>query len=127
MDLIIKTFWVGLGGFLGANARYWLGGWVSQRYGAEFPWGTFVINISGAFILGVFATLISERMIVAPQWRLLIPIGFIGAYTTFSTFEYETLTLTESGAFLRAVANVLCSVLVGFIAVWLGAKLARSF
>ena len=127
MDTLIKALWVGLGGFLGANARYWLGGWVAQRYGTEFPWGTFVINVSGAFILGLFATVISERIIAAPHWRLLIAIGFVGAYTTFSTFEYETLTLTEGGAFLRAVANVVFSVLAGFLAVWLGAKLARSF
>lgn len=125
--MLIKTLWVGLGGFLGANTRFWLGGWIAERYGTQFPWGTFVINVSGSFILGLFATLISERIIAAPYWRLLIPIGFVGAYTTFSTFEYETLTLTESGALLRAAANVVFSVLAGFLAVWLGAKLARNF
>ncbi len=127
MDTLIKTLWVGLGGFLGANARFWLGGWIAQRFGTQFPWGTFVINISGAFILGLFATVVSERVIAAPYWRLLVAIGFVGAYTTFSTFEYETLTLTESGALLRAIANVVFSVLAGFLAVWLGAKIARSF
>ncbi|MEI7832965.1 MAG: fluoride efflux transporter CrcB, partial [bacterium] len=92
----------------------------------QFPWGTFVINISGCFILGLFATIVSERVIPAPQLRLLVSIGFVGAYTTFSTFEYETLRLAEGGSMLRALANILASVLVGFLAVWLGAKLARG-
>ena len=122
----MKTCWVGLGGFLGANARYWLGGWVAERYGIQFPWGTFVINVSGCFILGFFTTLISERFITAPHWRLLVSIGFVGAYTTFSTFEYETFALAESGALWRALANVICSVLAGFLAVWIGVKLARG-
>jgi len=125
MDTLIKILWVGLGGFLGANTRFWLGGWIAQRYGTAFPWGTFVINVTGAFILGLFSTLITERIIAAPNLRLLVAIGFVGAYTTFSTFEYETLTLAENGAFLRAVANIVFSVLAGFLAVWLGAKLAR--
>jgi CrcB protein len=123
----MKTLWVGIGGFFGANARYWLGGWVAERYGTQFPWGTFVINISGCFILGLFATLVSERFITAPHWRLLVAIGFVGAYTTFSTFEYETFTMTESGELWRALANVVFSVLAGFLAVWIGVKLARSF
>lgn len=127
MDSLIKALWVGLGGFLGANARFWLGGWVAQRYGTQFPWGTFVINVTGSFILGLFIVLVTERIIVPPYWRLLFAIGFVGAYTTFSTFEYETLALAEGGALLRAVANVILSVLAGFLAVWLGAKLARLF
>ena len=125
VNILIKTFWVGLGGFLGANARYWLGGWVAERYGTQFPWGTFVINVSGSFILGLILTLISERFITASYWRLLVPIGFVGAYTTFSTFEYETFALAEHGALWRALANVIFSVLVGFLAVWCGAKLAQ--
>ena len=126
MNALINTLWVGLGGFLGANARYWLGGWIAERFGTKFPWGTFVINVTGSFILGLFATLITQRIIAAPHWRLLVAIGFVGAYTTFSTFEYETLTLAESGSMLRAIANVVFSVLAGFFAVWLGVKLARG-
>ena len=78
VNILIKTFWVGLGGFLGANARYWLGGWVAERYGTQFPWGTFVINVSGSFILGLILTLISERFITASYWRLLVPIWLCG-------------------------------------------------
>jgi CrcB protein len=122
-----KTGWVGLGGFLGANARYWIGGWVQERWGAAFPWSTFVINLSGSFLLGLFVTLISERYVVrgAPALRLLIAIGFVGAYTTFSTFELETLTLVQTSAWLRAFGNAFGSLFAGFLAVWLGVLLAR--
>ncbi len=122
---LTDTFWVGLGGFLGANARYWLGGWVAQRYGTAFPWGTLLINVTGSFILGLFATWITERVVAPAHLRLLVAIGFVGAYTTFSTFEYETYQLIENGAAARALANVMGSVLAGFAAVWLGVRLAR--
>src|SRR5438045_8064029 len=77
-----KTGWVGLGGFIGANARYWIGGWIQLRWGAAFPWSTFVINISGSFIIGLFLTLLTERLAFPhPQvWRLAVAIGFVGAY-----------------------------------------------
>jgi CrcB protein len=122
-----KIGWVGLGGFLGANARYWLGGWVAERWGTDFPWATFVINITGSFILGLFVTLITERYVVrfALPLRLLVAIGFVGAYTTFSTFEFETLALVETSAWLRAFGNAFGSLIAGFVAVWLGVVLAR--
>jgi CrcB protein len=116
-----------MGGFCGANARYWLGGWIQARWGADFPWSTFVINVTGSFILGMFVTLISERFIVrhALPLRLLIAIGFVGAYTTFSTFEFETLALVETSAWFRAFANAFGSLFAGFVSVWLGVLLAR--
>ncbi len=128
MSFFVNALWVGAGGFLGALSRYWLGTWIAQRFtgAAQFPWSTFVINITGSFILGLFMVLITERIIAPPHWRLLIAVGFVGAYTTFSTFEYETLTLIENGSMLRAVANVVFSVLAGLLAVWLGAKLGRT-
>lgn len=122
MDKIIV---VALGGAIGAVARYWLGGLVNSRWPASFPLGTFVINITGSFIIGCFLTLASERMTMHPNWRLLIAVGFVGAYTTFSTFEYETLKLIEEGNILNAVGNVVLSVAVGFIAVWLGVTATR--
>lgn len=125
MDGLAKALWVGVGGFLGANARYWLGGWVAQRYGTEFPWGTLFINTSGSFVLGLFATLATERVGISPSARLVVAIGFIGAYTTFSTFEYETFGLVESRSWLIAMSNVLGSVFLGLLAVWLGARIAR--
>lgn len=124
MDALIKIWWVGLGGFLGANVRYWLGHWADQRFGTQFPWGTFIINVTGSFILGLFMAVAAERILPAP-WRLVFAIGFVGAYTTFSTFEYETFKLANSGSTLWALANVLFSVLAGFIAVWIGAKLGE--
>jgi CrcB protein len=123
-----KLCWVGLGGFLGANARYWLGGWISVRWGAAFPWATFVINITGSFILGLFLTLITERFAVprAPILRMVVAIGFVGAYTTFSTFEFETLALVQTEAWLRAFGNAFGSLFAGFVAVWFGVLLGRA-
>ena len=96
-------------------------------WGAAFPWSTFVINVTGSFILGLFVTLTTERF--APRnvltLRLLIAIGFVGAYTTFSTFEFETLALVETATWLRAFANAFGSLFAGFVAVWLGVLLAR--
>ena len=123
--LIETIFYVGIGGFLGANARYWLGGWISGRYGTAFPYATLVINVSGSFILGLFMTLITERYVAPPALRLVVAIGFVGAYTTFSTFEYETLALVNSGSLLRALLNVVLSMVAGFAAVWLGTRLAQ--
>jgi fluoride exporter len=123
-----KIGWVGLGGFLGANARYWLGGWIAARWGTEFPWSTFVINVSGSFILGLFLSLITERFAVpgALTLRLVVAIGFVGAYTTFSTFEFETLALVQTETWVRAFGNAFGSLFAGFLAVWLGVLLGRA-
>jgi len=124
--ILTKSLYIGIGGFLGANARYWLGGCLNERWGTTFPYATFVVNISGSFFLGLFVTLITERYIVTnPSLRLLIATGFIGSYTTFSTFEYETFALASSGSYFRALLNIVSNLLIGFVAVWLGAKLAR--
>jgi CrcB protein len=126
-DALQKTWWVGVGGFLGANARYWLGGWIQSRWGVAFPWGTFVINVTGSFLLGLFMALVTERYALpqTPTLRLVVAIGFVGGYTTFSTFEYETLSLVSTGALLRAVGNAFGSLFAGFAAVWLGVVLGR--
>jgi fluoride exporter len=116
---------VGIGGFLGAIARFWLGGLVHQKMGTRFPYGTFVINISGSFLIGFIVTVLTERTHLSPNWRYLIPIGFVGAYTTFSTFEWETLGAIRDGQFLTAGLNVGLSVVIGFIAVWLGVVAGR--
>ena len=116
---------VGAGGFLGAVARYGVGLAVARFWTAEFPLGTFLVNVSGSFVLGLFTTLATERLAVDPAWRLLVATGFVGAYTTFSTFEYETHRLLEVGAAAWAAVNVLASVVVGFLAVRLGVLLAR--
>ncbi|MCC6485037.1 MAG: fluoride efflux transporter CrcB [Armatimonadetes bacterium] len=118
--------WVGFGGFLGANARYWLGGWVAGRLGAQFPYSTLIINVSGSFLLGLFVTLFgffSWR----PQSQWTVAIGFLGAYTTFSTYELESLTLLREGSPLLAFANLFGSLLAGLVAAWLGVVTGRLF
>lgn len=126
-DVLQKVGLIGLGGFLGANARFWLGTWIQQRYGMGFPWGTFIVNVSGSFVLGFFMTFVIERLgnPQAQALRLLVATGFVGAYTTFSTLEYETFTLVEAGTLFLAFGNVLGSLVAGFFAVWLGVALAR--
>ena len=118
---------IGIGGFLGANARFLLGGWIAQRYGTSFPYGTMVINVSGSFVIGFFLVLISERFIVHPNWRLFFAIGFLGAYTTFSTYSFESFALIQQRSFLLALANLLGSVVLGQVAVVAGMTLARLF
>jgi len=122
----VKYIMVGIGGFLGAIARFWVGGYVYERMGTKFPYGTFVINVSGSFVIGLVMSILTERTHLHPNWRYLIPIGFIGAYTTFSTFEYETLAAARDGAWVVALANVVLSVAFGFVGVWLGMVAGRS-
>lgn len=116
---------VGAGGFIGAISRYILAVWIGQRWGRSFPLGTFVINVSGSFFIGFLMTLLSERFIENPEWRLFLIIGFLGAYTTFSTFEYETGALIRDGEWLYAGLNVIGSVIIGFIALKLGETMAK--
>jgi CrcB protein len=115
---------IALGGALGAIARYQLTAIVQGRMPAAFPWGTFIVNISGCLVMGVATTLLTDRL-VHPNWRYLIPIGFIGAYTTFSTFEMETFRAISGGEWLAGGLNVVGSVLAGYVALWLGVTLTR--
>jgi CrcB protein len=123
----VRYLVIGLGGFLGANARYLVGAWCVERFGASFPYGTLVINVSGSFILGFFLVLITDRFLVHPHWRLFFAIGFLGAYTTFSTFSFESFALLQNRAFLMALANMVGSVTLGLVAVVMGMALARFF
>lgn len=118
---------VGAGGFIGAISRYVLAVWVGQRWGRSFPLGTFIVNVSGSFLIGLSMTLMAERFIENPAWRLFLVIGFLGAYTTFSTFEYETGMLIRDSEWLYAGLNVVGSVVTGFIALKLGEIIAKAF
>jgi CrcB protein len=115
---------ISIGAVLGANARYFVGGWVADRLGATFPFGTLVINVTGSLLIGVVLTVSSERL--TPDWfRPLLAIGFLGSYTTFSTFSYETLALVQNGAVAAAMVNVVASVGAAFLGVYAGTVLAR--
>jgi CrcB protein len=117
---------IGMGGFLGAVSRYIVALWVGQKWGRIFPLGTLVVNVSGSFLISLLMSLFTEKFMVSPQVRLFLVIGFLGAYTTFSTFEYETGNLVRDGEWLIAFANVLISVIAGFTALKLGELIAKS-
>lgn len=127
METLTKYLAVAAGSALGGMLRYFLGGTaLLARTAAPFPTATFVINVTGSFVVGFFLTLATERLHMSAHLRLAVAVGFVGAYTTFSTFEYETLRLVEEHGFHLALLNVFLSVVVGFAAVWGGALLARE-
>lgn len=125
METLTKYLAVAGGGAFGAVLRYYLGGSALARVAAPFPMATFVINVTGSFVIGFFLTLAGERVYVNPNVRLAVAVGFVGAYTTFSTFEYDTARLVESKDYLYAFLNVVLSFVVGFAAVWAGIVAAR--
>ena len=95
------------------------------RFGGTFPLGTLVINITGSFVIGFLMTILTERFKLDPNWRLLLVVGFLGGYTTFSSFEWETYTAVRDGARWTGALNVVSSVILGYLAVWLGSMLGR--
>ena len=114
---------IGIGGFLGACARYWVASWVAQRWGASFPFGTLLINVTGSFVLGLFMSATTGHLPVDARVRLLFAIGFIGAYTTFSTYTYESVQLLLAGNWLLGLTNLVASNVLGFGASALGITL----
>lgn len=122
-----KYFYIAVGGSLGSIARYWVGANVSGRLGTRFPYGTFVINITACAIIGFALTYLGSHVELSPAWHFLIPVGFVGAYSTFSTYEWETLSTLRSGAFMLAALYAVGSLLLGLVAVWGGSLLAEVF
>jgi fluoride exporter len=120
--------WVAVGGAIGTLGRYWLTGVVSRLIGETFPWGTFVTNVTGSFIIGFFATLTGPdgRIFAPTDVRQFVMIGICGGYTTFSSFSLQTLNLMNDGEWLYAGANIVLSVVACLIAVWVGHVLALS-
>lgn len=122
---MINYLAVFIGGGIGAVARYVLATWIGQQWGRGFPLGTFIINITGSFLIGFLMTLMAERFIENPQWRLFLVVGGLGGYTTFSTFQYETGQLVLDGEMIFAALNVTLSVIAGFMALKLGDLVAK--
>lgn len=117
---------ISAGAMIGANCRYWLGGWAAQRLGSDYPYGTLIINLSGSFILGLFMALVMDRFLVNPQWRIFFAIGFLGSYTTFSSYTYESVNLMLNGQYWPGLINLFGSSLLGGVAVLLGIWLGRA-
>ena len=125
METWLKVIALSIGGTLGVNARYWLGAWMNRWTSPQFPWATVTINVSGSFLIG-FLTVALARWLPHPNVRLLVITGFLGGYTTFSTFENDSLILWERGESLLMAGNLIGSVAAGLLAVVLGTALARG-
>jgi fluoride exporter len=120
----MRFLWVALGGALGSIARYAVGAWIFNRMEGRFPYGTFVINITGCFIIGLALTILDTHPELPSAWRLTVPIGFVGAYTTFSTFEMETYRTAQERPSI-ALFYVVSSVVLGYFAVYLGIQTSK--
>ncbi len=122
----MEKYWlIGLGGFLGANARYLVSGWAAERWGASFPFGTLFVNVTGSLALGFFLTFANERALIDPRWRFFLAIGFIGAYTTFSTYAFESFAFLDERQGWLALVNLFANNLISLIGVLMGSALAR--
>lgn len=117
--------WVGLGGFLGAIARFALSTLIAERFGVSFPWGTLLVNLTGSFLIGLIMAALLERSMADSFLRLLIVVGFLGGYTTFSSYTFEAITLMERGAWTPAFAYMLGGNLLGLLATLGGIAVAK--
>ena len=128
MATLMPYLLVGLGGFIGANARFVVARLVGALFETRFPLGTFVINVSGSFLLGVLGTLVAQKVMPnSESMRLALGVGFLGAFTTFSTFEFETHALFDDGSWLTATTNIFASLFVGLLAVRAGIVVAKTW
>ncbi|MBC8015837.1 MAG: fluoride efflux transporter CrcB [Sporomusaceae bacterium] len=124
---MLKVVAVAVGGSLGAVMRYLVSTWAAGRFGADFPYGTLIVNVVGCFIIGAFMTAATERLIINPYWRLIVTVGFVGGLTTFSSFSYETFKLMEDGSTTLVLYNIMGNFVLGFLATWLGMSAAKLF
>jgi fluoride exporter len=120
-----KYLFIAIGGAFGSIARYWVGSAISSRLGIKFPYGTLIVNVTACLVIGFSLTYLGRRVDLNPAWRFLIPVGFVGAYSTFSTYEWETLATLRSGAYSMAALYAVGSLILGLIAVWGGSALAE--
>ena len=123
--MLMNILIIGVGGFVGAILRYLVSGWTHRIAGASFPYGTLAVNVIGSFLLGFFLIIAEGRFIISPQIRSFIAIGLLGAFTTFSTFSFESIMLLREMMYMQALLNMALNLILGLIAVWLGITLAR--
>jgi len=125
---MLSYIWVGLGGAIGSMARFWASGVVARHFGETFPWGTLIINVTGSFLIGAFASATGPdgRWLAPPLMRQFFMLGICGGYTTFSSFSLQTLSLARDGEWFDAGANIVLSVVLCLIGVWAGHLVAVS-
>jgi fluoride exporter len=121
-----KILWLAGAGAVGTLTRYWLGGLVQRLHQTAFPWGTFVVNVAGCFLFGLVWTLAEERLVIGGETRAIILIGFMGAFTTFSTFAFESAAMLRDAEWILAATNLLAHNVLGIAAFFVGAALGRS-
>lgn len=126
---MLNFLWITLGGAIGTGARFALSGLIARLFGETFPWGTIIVNVTGCFIIGFFSTSTGTegRWLVSPTFRQFFTFGICGGYTTFSSFSLQTLNHANNGEWFKAGANVILSVVLCLMAVWLGHLLAANF
>ena len=127
-NTILLYCWIALGSAIGGVARYWCSGVAARLFGETFPWGTLIVNVTGSFIIGFFATLTGPdgRVFAGSTMRQFVMMGLLGGYTTFSSFSLQTLSLAQNNQWLEAGGNILASVILCLVVVWLGHLLAHS-
>lgn len=116
---------VAIGGSIGSVLRYLIAKWAAEKIDFTLPYGTFIVNIVGCFIIGFFMTIVTERAVVSPYWRLFVTVGFVGGLTTFSSFSYESIQLLLQSNFFQGFCNIGGNVIIGLFATWLGISAAR--
>ena len=120
-------FAIGLGGALGASARFAMSHQIYQWFGRDFAWGTLSVNVIGSFVMGIVAILLVEKFEVSIEWRAFVMVGFLGAFTTFSTFSFETMQYIQVGELNKAMLNIAVSLISCLVAVWIGLYAGRQF
>ncbi|MFZ7101785.1 MAG: fluoride efflux transporter CrcB [Peptococcaceae bacterium] len=126
-SMYLNYLFIACGGAAGALSRYLVSTWVYNKFQGSFPLGTFAVNIIGCFLLGAFYTLSLEKSLISPQLRMMISVGFLGAFTTFSTFSLETMNIIKENNILIAFMNISLSIMFGLTAVWLGVSAVNFF